>query len=44
MDGKQRKTLKFKGENLFIEVSQYRSNGRIAILSNRYTYRNHIQT
>lgn len=33
MDGKQRKTLKFKGENLFIEVSQYRSNGRIAILS-----------
>lgn len=33
MDGKQRKALKFKGENLFIEVSQYRSNGRIAILS-----------
>lgn len=33
MDGKQRKTLKFKGENLFIEVSQYRSNGRIAILA-----------
>lgn len=33
MDEKQRKTLKFKGENLTLQVSQYRSNGRIAILA-----------
>lgn len=33
MDEKQRKTLKFKGKNLFIQVSQYRNNERIAISS-----------
>ena len=33
MDEKQRKTLKFKGENLTLQVSQYRNNGRIAILA-----------
>lgn len=33
MDEKQRKTLKFKDENLTLQVSQYRSNGRIAILA-----------
>ena len=33
MDGKQRKTLKFKGENLSLQVSQYRNNRRIAILA-----------
>ena len=32
MDEKQRKALKFKGENLILQVSQYRNNGRIAIL------------
>lgn len=33
MEKIQRKTLKFKDENLFLEVSQYRNNGRIAILA-----------
>lgn len=33
MDEKRRKKLRFKGNNLFIQVSQYRDNGRIAILT-----------
>lgn len=33
MDEKQRETLRFKGENLFLQVSQYRSNGRIAVMA-----------
>ncbi len=33
MDNKQRKTLKFKGKEIFLEVSQYKNNGRIAILA-----------
>ena len=33
MDEKQRKTLKFKGKDLLIQVSQYRNNGNLAILS-----------
>lgn len=33
MDGKERKTLKFKKNNLFIQVTQYQSNGNLAILA-----------
>lgn len=33
MNEEKRKTLKFKGKNLFIQVSQYRNNGRIAIFA-----------
>lgn len=33
MDEKQRKTLKFKGKDLFLQVSQYRNNGNLAIIS-----------
>jgi len=33
MDEKERKTLKFKENNLFIQVTQYRSNGNLAILA-----------
>lgn len=30
---KKRKTVKFKGENLFLDVSSYRDNGRLAIIA-----------
>lgn len=33
MDEKERKTLKFKKNNLFIQVTQYRNNGNLAILA-----------
>ena len=33
MDEKERKSLKFKDNNLFIQVTQYRSNGNLAILA-----------
>lgn len=33
MNEKERKTLKFKNNNLFIEVTQYQSNGNLAILA-----------
>ncbi len=33
MDEKERKTLKFKDNNLFIQVEQYRNNGNLAILA-----------
>ncbi len=33
MENKQRKTIKFEGEEIFIEVSQYDVNDRIALLA-----------
>ena len=33
MDEKERKKLKFKDNNLFIQVEQYQNNGNLAILA-----------
>ena len=42
MENKQRKTIKFEGEEIFIEVSQYDVNDRIALLAytNKESYSN----